>query len=201
MDDPERICDHWGMAPPRKQVLTLEIWMRFVRGDATMRQVCEETGLSKNTVRAASKREGWPQRPETSPMFLPVPPATATATVDVPTIAIDVRLLARNRTESHAQVLRMVMKLRCHLESWVDRETAEGRIIEPEMVKMHGHALAWLERIEADRQRLILIAGKGGERVNLVNEQIYRKPAPPGDPLAIPGPALDDEPVEEPVEA
>src|SRR3990167_1955829 len=108
------------MGRPRKKV-TREMWDRLHRERMTPQGCIRELGASRALLYRAAKEEGWPV-PAVDPRM--VTPQEQVLVLE--RLKIRTEFLSRNRHETDQQVLRIIAKLRCHVESWIEHITRNG---------------------------------------------------------------------------
>lgn len=171
------------MASPK--TIPREQWERVRRGEISETRLARELRMTRATLKNIVRREGWPDREGSAPTTVPMA-TEADAKIRALTRRKILRMefLAHNRTQSHQQVLRIVQKVRCNLESYVDGHAETGYAMHPKTCKLVLHALAWAERIEADRQALIATVGEKKVAFALIEKHITEAPPPLGETSA-----------------
>lgn len=162
----------------RRRPITREHWDRFLARGILPR------GVSRATLYRRARAEGWQEKPppkKSEKLEIEISRSEQTRIVQKLRIRLD--LLARNRAETDQQVLRIISKARCFIESAMDEIAQRGRIFSMQGLLRVSRIMLNLEKLEWHRQEWITKATERSKRVIIVERVTRERPPEPHEML------------------
>jgi predicted transcriptional regulator len=153
-------------------------WEEVLTGQTSPEKLAARLGISRATIYREAKRAGWPM-----PARKKLEVAERETRRLTRFIRIRMRNLSHNRAQTDQQVLRLIAKLYCHVESRIDELTENGNLMTSDQVTRMVRSLVWLSRLERERQDWIAALRDVRTRVKLV-DSVTRERSPDPEEMA-----------------